>query len=546
VIASWNASGQPIIADLAASPSGRAAFTFGYLNGSRFGGSYARVYDPSVGWSAVSPFPAATRSFFAGVVYSGEDALFSYPLPNGTLGSCQMQRLAPATGWSAPERVDDLNANITACSVVPDRAGNLTAVMSVKPTTTNRDLYVRHFTPGGGWEPTLTLDTSSQNTTVNPAMADGKGDFLVTWMLGAGKANEVWSVRYLADLGWQAPVRVAPSNTFLNYTAPGAAASGNATVTWVETGAPYQIRYADLTVDDEAPPLTVDRPSTFVNTTTVLFAGQAEPLARVWVDGVAASVNSTGAFTVSLPYAEGDHTALVSAADREGNANSSSVTFTVDLSVTLSVFYPTDGLLVTVNLIPVHGAAEAGAAVTVNGVPVATDPAGTFTAEVVLAAGDNAIRVEAVDRAENHAVIAMTVQYFDAIGPLSAQIANLTAAVEALRANSSGSSQSLDAALQALGAATAQLAAANASLAAAELNLTIAQTRLADAERERDAANARAQTAAASGGGGALDLLLALASVAGIVLGLLAMMTARRTTASAEASPAKSSDRPPP
>ncbi len=563
-VAEQNASGQPIGISLAVGPSGQAAFVFAFFGGP-FKDAYAVLYAPSVGWGSPRLFPPATNAFYPAARYAGSTATFYWTALNGTHSESNFQTYSAASGWSVPSRIENFTANVTSINVVGNNDGNLTAVFLLRPTATNRDVWASHYTPYGGWEPPVALDTSPTNSSIAYSVAAGRGDFFVVWVQGSGSTNQVMSTRYVAERGWQPVTQVAPQRSYLNYSYIGTAADGTAICLWTEVGAPYAIRYATFSVDDESPPITVATPGPYSQTGDVVFSGTTELGASVWVNGTPAAVDAAGNFTLTLPFAEGTHTVEIIAGDYEGNLRPTTATFTVDLRSDLTVEFPHDAEVVTFSLMPVRGSSEAGSQVTINGAPVPVNGSGAFSSQLVLNPGSTSITVRAVDLAGNVATIALRVTYIDLIGALSVQLANLTTALDALVASGNATQAQLDGLRADLASAQAQLVAANASQAAdhaalvaatanltaaqakldaAQTNLTVAQARLADAQAERDAANARAQTAPASGNG-ALDVLLAVAAIGGVGVGLLGMMMGRRKSDVSDAPSSKGETIPP-
>jgi hypothetical protein len=531
-LAEQNTSGQPILISLAAGPSGQAAATFSHLG--VFNAAFFELYEPGAGWGPAIPFSTSNRSAFVGVNYAGDTALFSWVQSNGTHTSGYLQTYNASSGWSAPARTESFAANVSSAYVLGNADGNRTAVFLVRSTPTNRDLWVSHYTPAGGWEAPLSLETGPTNASFAASTAAGNGDFFVSWLVGSGQANTLFAVRYLALNGWQSATEIAPQQAYLNYSYVTADARGNAVVAWIETGSPYAFRYATFVKDNEGPSLTLSSPPALVATTQVTFVGTSEPGAQVWVDGVAATVDGGGNFTATLSFSEGNHTAQVVAKDFEGNLNVVTVPLTVDIHAELAVGDPVEGAVVATSVIPVRGTTEQGAQVLINGVAVAPDASGIFAGQVVLTPGDNTVLVEATDRAGNRAQASIRVTYLDPIAPLTQQIANVTALLEALLASGNSSQAQLDQARADLSAARAQLSATNATLAAnqaslqaANENLTSALTRLDEAQRQRDEATGRANAVGGSGGG-ALDLVLAIAALAGVGLGFFGMMQGRK------------------
>lgn len=135
---------------------------------------------------------------------------------------------------------------------------------------------------------------------------------------------------------------------------------------------------------------------------------------RLWLDGVeltsVARINASAAVLESpFVLADGDHTVAVSAADANGNRNATSWSFSIDSTPpSLTVTSPTVALT-TAGTILVAGTTDVDANVTVNGVPAAVDPNGSFNATVILAEGPNPIAVVATDPAGNEATFVTTV-----------------------------------------------------------------------------------------------------------------------------------------
>ncbi|HEY7587508.1 MAG TPA: Ig-like domain-containing protein [Thermoplasmata archaeon] len=164
-------------------------------------------------------------------------------------------------------------------------------------------------------------------------------------------------------------------------------------------------------IDSSAPDLVVTDPSyTLTQDPSATVSGTTEPGANVTVNGVPATVDGTGAFTEVVTLAEGLNTIEVVATDAAGNF--ASVTKSVTLDTTppaLTVDEPTAGSLIGESVVTVSGTTEAGASVAVNGVAVAVDSSGDWSADLALSDGAQTITATATDAAGNHATVTRSV-----------------------------------------------------------------------------------------------------------------------------------------
>ena len=143
-------------------------------------------------------------------------------------------------------------------------------------------------------------------------------------------------------------------------------------------------------------PLTVEITSpedgTEVSETTATVTGTVSyPEAAVEVNGVAVEVAEDGTFTVQVELIEGSNT-ITAAASLEEQTAEDSITVTCILPLTIEITSPEDGAVSSTNLIGVSGTvSHAAATVKVNGVDVEVAEDGTFSIDVTLIKGENAI-----------------------------------------------------------------------------------------------------------------------------------------------------------
>jgi len=121
--------------------------------------------------------------------------------------------------------------------------------------------------------------------------------------------------------------------------------------------------------------------------------------AVVTVDGTLVEVNEDGMFVHSVGLAEGPNLVEVTASDLLGNQRTiSMVVYQVSpAGISLYLFWPITNDTVNSASVPVIGATNVDAVVTVNGVLVEVDVLGIFSTSVALEEGPNAIEVTASD-----------------------------------------------------------------------------------------------------------------------------------------------------
>jgi len=163
--------------------------------------------------------------------------------------------------------------------------------------------------------------------------------------------------------------------------------------------------------DTVAPALVMALPE-ITNQSTLTVTGLAEADAAVQVEGQSVSVDSRGRFSATVSLLEGVNLLSATALDTAGNATT--VTDTVDLDTvppTLTVTYPPDALVTTLDVIQVTGKTEMTASVAISDTLVPADQGdGSFGAWILLKPGANAIPITASDAAQNSTVMTRTVQ----------------------------------------------------------------------------------------------------------------------------------------
>src|SRR5437867_4000312 len=208
------------------------------------------------------------------------------------------------------------------------------------------------------------------------------------------------------------PVPVNPNGSFSTVVS---LAEGPNTITVVATdpqGNTAQV-VKSVTLDTTAPSVAVMSPldGVRVNTTVVHVSGTASDvgsgLAGLSVNGVLLA--PSGAWNADIPFADGTHTITATAEDLAGNTAMRTLTVTIDTVAPILLVTNPVAELTNAASIPVAGATEPGASLTVNAVPVNVASSGSFATSVNLVEGANTILVRALDPAGNVATVSRSV-----------------------------------------------------------------------------------------------------------------------------------------
>ena len=166
-------------------------------------------------------------------------------------------------------------------------------------------------------------------------------------------------------------------------------------------------------VDNIPPDLDVQTPSdgAHLSHSLVAIGGTAtDPESGLVNSAVLVNIDNTGfvstgvsggAWSFSRPLSDGMHIARVMAMDLVGNQAQRTISFFIDTSApVLQVFSPLDGSSTNIRTITVTGVSEAGAIITVNGLPAPMEQR-LFTKLLSLEDGPNTVTIQASDSAGN-------------------------------------------------------------------------------------------------------------------------------------------------
>jgi len=170
----------------------------------------------------------------------------------------------------------------------------------------------------------------------------------------------------------------------------------------------------EVTLITQPPELIVTNPpdELWINQAMLSVQGKVPPGVTVRVNGKEVQVDEDGAFNVDIVLDEGENVIRVEAIDPVGNVSvEERRVFLRTRPPQLALTNVQDGMTVREPSIIVIGRTEPGVSVWVNGRQVAVDAQGGFQAPVELIAGENVIRVEAIDKAGNSATLVRRIVY---------------------------------------------------------------------------------------------------------------------------------------
>lgn len=321
--------------------------------------------------------------------------------------------LDAATGrWSISNVALSIGANTLTARAV-DRGGNQSSAQ----------ITVTRQPPADTQQPQVAITSPANNSTTTDALVNVRGTASDAGQYQSGVSavtvNGVAAAYDAATGQWSVsnvPLALG-ANTLTARAVDGAGNQATASVNVTRQQAP-DTTPPSLTVTSPADGSTTEATSVNVSGTATDTGANASGVAQVTVNGEAASLDASGAWTLpNFALSLGQNSITVRATDRAGNPTTKVVSVTRVQSPdtappSLTVSEPADNSTTHAEAVTVSGTAtDAGAnasgvaQVTVNGTPAQLDPqTGAWTlAGVALALGANTIAVRATDRAGNDA-----------------------------------------------------------------------------------------------------------------------------------------------
>jgi hypothetical protein len=193
---------------------------------------WASRFTPSLGWGTPQPIDDGL-----GLATSGPELAVE---PNGNAVAVWQQRdgfrndiwanhFATGTGWGTPVLVEhDDTGGAESPKVAVDPDGNAIAVWFKTGTSPCCAIWGNRYTPAGGWETAIAIDSSTVNLNPHVAMDPG-GNAVVVWLY----FTRVKSRRFTQAAGWGTPSLIG-GPTAQSWPRVALDANGNATAVWFQ------------------------------------------------------------------------------------------------------------------------------------------------------------------------------------------------------------------------------------------------------------------------------------------------------------------------
>jgi Glucodextranase, domain B len=229
--------------------------------------------------------------------------------------------------------------------------------------------------------------------------------------------------------GWNAPgavvtftcsdsgsgIATCPAPVTVTQSGASQAISGTAT----DVAGNTAVATRTVNVDGNAPQVTITAPPAAVRATPYALHGNVSDalsgVAAVSCNGVAGTTNGS-TFDCSVPLVPGDNALTVAVTDRIGNSAAATSSLLFDQRApSIAIATPAGGSTVNGATVTVSGSASDDdqlASLRIGGTGVTLDAAGGFTRDVSLVQGDNAVTIDATDRAGNTASTVVHVNRF--------------------------------------------------------------------------------------------------------------------------------------
>jgi hypothetical protein len=479
-------------------------------------GVQARVFTRAAGWGAPVQV-AATGTGAAELVCDSLGVATVAWNQGGPDGDpvVAASRYYPASGWTAGVQLSQTPTASTGHALAVDAAGNVMAIWgSFSDYGGPGGTSANRFSEGFGWSGPMNVSSAGGGSMVQWApqhaiVAEASGNFTAAWVgLGFGaSAGTLYTARYSPSAGWAPHLA-----TIFNGTKPenqvdlAGDDNGNLFALWASSSNVYSARLAPggawgaATELSPAPTLDGGRPrlaaapnglalavwpSSGNNTTGVQYA-RYSPSAG-W--GLAEFLVDTAPQTVSNPRVAVDGRGVFGVAWQQGSPSDVWAAFLSPLSASVVLTEPQDGTATTVPTVRVSGRALNATRVAVNGLVVDVQADGNFSLVVALSPGNNTIIATAWDSLGFATTASVVVRFDDPVPGLlaaleaaRAELANLSAQLNATNAALAAAEAQVAAAYEALNATRSDLNATRADLDAASNALAAAQAQLADAE----------------------------------------------------------------
>lgn len=204
---------------------------------------WANRYAPASGWGAaqlIEHDDAGSAAHVQIAVDSADDAIAVWQQSNGAYYDIWASRYVAGEGWSTPVLLEDDDGGAYHPKLAFDAERNAIAVW-LQFTGTHYNLRSTRYTANVGWGTVEVIADDGTFDTWSPELAvDAAGNAIVVWYQSDGTRENIWSTRYTAESGWEAPTLIEHDDAG-NASIPLIAmdSDGNAIAAWTQLDGGY-------------------------------------------------------------------------------------------------------------------------------------------------------------------------------------------------------------------------------------------------------------------------------------------------------------------
>lgn len=147
-------------------------------------------------------------------------------------------RYTSGIGWGSAELLDSDNAgNALFPQVAIDNEGNAFAVWYQYGGTApdGWSIYSSHYTNGVGWDNAAIINTiNGEDASAPQVVADSAGNAIAIWTQSDGTRNSIWSNRYTVQTGWGTAILIENDNGDALFPQIANDRDGNAIAIWIQ------------------------------------------------------------------------------------------------------------------------------------------------------------------------------------------------------------------------------------------------------------------------------------------------------------------------
>jgi tRNA A-37 threonylcarbamoyl transferase component Bud32 len=195
--------------------------------------AFAARFEPATGWSAPERLDEEGTDVVerVRVAAAGAETVVAWHQHAAGRSSIRARRLEPGRGFSAPEAVSVAGEFPSWPDVAVDRAGGAVVVW-VRGTPNGHAVVARRHVPGAGWEAPAALEAEGAESTVPLVAVDASGRAVVVWRRPDEPTLDIWASPFVPGRGWGPAARIERGDEEANFSRVAIGDAGEAIAIW--------------------------------------------------------------------------------------------------------------------------------------------------------------------------------------------------------------------------------------------------------------------------------------------------------------------------